>query len=112
VPYLFIRPDAEFGVEKISLPVSFLIEDKEKAPFASAFGRFCSSEILIYSPKDYGSKARQNINQIETLLNSFSISYSEKQGKKDSFGIEKEAAKNAENDNCQMVIISPHLAQV
>ena len=106
VPYLFVRTDAKFCLEQISLPVSFLIEDKEKAPFASAFGRFLKSKILIYSPKDYGSKARQNINQMKTLFNSFSLDYEEKQGKKDSFGIEREAAQNAENDNCGMVIIS------
>jgi len=64
------------------------------------------SKILIYAPKDYGSKARQNINQMKTLFNSFSLDYEEKQGKKDSFGIEREAAQNAENDNCGMVIIS------
>ena len=106
VPYLFLRPNMEFDVKKISLPVSFLVEDKEKAPFASAFGRFFKSKILIYAPKDYGSKAQQNINQIKTLFNSFSLDYEEKQGKKDSFGIEREAAQNAENDGCGMVIIS------
>ncbi|MDR2684593.1 MAG: hypothetical protein LBB53_04340 [Prevotellaceae bacterium] len=106
VPYLFLRPDAKFDVEKISLPVSFLVEDKEKAPFASAFGRFCKSKILIYAPKDYGSKARQNINQMKTLFSSFLLDYEEKQGKKDSFGIEREAVQNAESDLCGMVIIS------
>jgi len=106
VPYLFLRPNAKFDLKQISLPVSFLIEDKEKAPFASAFGRFLKSKILIYVPKDYGSKARQNINQMKTLFNSFSLDYEEKQGKKDSFGIEREAAQNAESDNCGMVIIS------
>ncbi|MDR1544871.1 MAG: universal stress protein [Prevotellaceae bacterium] len=105
-PYIVLRPDASFDVEKIALPVSFLVEDKEKAPFASAFGRFCQSKILIYSPKDYGSKARQTINQMKTLFNSFSLCYEEKQGKKGSFGIEGEAAKNAENDGCKMVVIS------
>jgi hypothetical protein len=106
VPYLFLRPNIEFGVEKISLPVSFLVEDKEKAPFASAFGRFCKSKILIYAPKDYGSKARKTINQMKTLFNSFFINYEEKQGKKGSFGIEREAVRNAKNDNCRMAIIS------
>ncbi|MDR0830441.1 MAG: hypothetical protein LBN95_10090 [Prevotellaceae bacterium] len=105
-PYLFVRPNTDFNVEKIALPVSFLIEDKEKAPFASAFGRFCGSQILIYAPKDYGSKARQNINQMKTLFNSFSLDYAEKQGKKGSFDIERETALNAELDGCKMLIIS------
>jgi len=106
VPYLFLRSNAKFDLKQISLPVSFLIEDKEKAPFASAFGRFLKSKILIYAPKDYGSKARQNINQMKTLFNSFSLDYEEKQGKKGSYEIESEAAKNAEKDDCGMVIIS------
>ena len=106
VPYLFLRPNAKFDLKQISLPVSFLVEDKEKAPFASAFGRFLKSKILIYAPKDYGSKAKQNINQMKTLFNSFALDYAEKQGKKDSFSIEREAAQNAEHDNCGMVIIS------
>jgi len=106
VPYLFLRPEAKFDLKTISVPMSFLVEDKEKAVFASAFGRFFESKLLIYAPNDYGSKARQNINQMKTLFNSFSLNYEEKQGKKDSFGIEREAALNAANDNCGMVIIS------
>ena len=48
IPYLFIRPQQAFRIDKISLPITFLVEDKEKIPFASAFGRFCNSNIMIY----------------------------------------------------------------
>jgi nucleotide-binding universal stress UspA family protein len=106
IPYLFVFSDSNFNVEKAALPITFLIEDREKAPFASALGRFCNSEIAIYAPKDYGSKARENINAAKTLFNSFSLNYTEKQGKKDSFGIEKEAVAEAKNSGCSLVIIS------
>ena len=106
IPYLFLQPNTKYNLSKISLPVTFLVEDKEKAPFASALGRFCNSQIIIYKPKDYGSKAQETINQCKTLFDSFSLNYIEKQGKKGSFGVEKEAVLNAKTDGCSLVIIS------
>lgn len=106
MPYLFIPKESKFDLRKISLPITFLVEDKEKIPFASAMGRFVGSEITIYQPKDYGDKAKETIVQAQTLFNSFSLNYTIKQGKKDSFGVEREATQNATDEGVGMVIIS------
>ncbi|MDR3327645.1 MAG: universal stress protein [Prevotellaceae bacterium] len=106
IPYLFIKPNTDFDVKRVALPITFLIEDKEKAPFASALGRFCGSKIVICAPKDYGSKARENINACKTLFNSFLLSYDEKQCRKGSFGVEKEAVSDAKKESCSLVIVS------
>ena len=106
VPYLFVLPNVEFVAERLSLPITFLIEDKEKIPFASAFGRFCHSEIIVYKPKDYGDKAQETINQAQTLFDSFSLQYTIHQANKGSYDVESEAAIAAVGDNVDMVIIS------
>jgi nucleotide-binding universal stress UspA family protein len=106
MPYLFVFSDSSFNIDKVALPITFLTEDKEKAPFASALGRFCNTKIIIYAPKDYGTKAKENINAAKTLFNSFSLNYIEKHGQKDSFGIEKEALAEAKDNGCSLVIIS------
>ena len=53
IPYLFVRAGQKPNFEKVALPISFLIEDKEKGPFAAAFGRFFKSQLIIFQPKDY-----------------------------------------------------------
>ena len=106
VPYVFISPESPCVLDKISVPITFLIEDKEKIPFASAFGRFAKSELIIYQPKDYGDKARETIAQAETLFKSFSLPYYIKQGKKGSFHIEREAVDEAETEGVGMVLVS------
>ena len=88
------------------LRVTFLVEDKEKIPFASAFGRFCNSNITICKPKDYGDKAQETINQAQTLFDSFSLQYTIHQANKGSYDVESEAAIAAVGDNVDMVIIS------
>lgn len=106
MPYIFVPKESKCDLRKIYLPITFLVEDKEKIPFASAMGRFVGSEITIYQPKDYGDKAKETIGQAKTLFNSFSLNYTIKQGKKDSFGVEREATQNATDEGVGMVIIS------
>src|SRR5574344_687583 len=92
IPYLFVRAGQKPNFEKVALPISFLIEDKEKGPFAAAFGRFFKSQLVIFQPKDYGTKALQNIDAIKTLLDSFQLNYEVRKASKDSNGVEREAA--------------------
>ncbi len=106
IPYMFVQPDTPFDLTKVSLPVTFLIEDKEKIPFASAFGRFFESEIIIYKPKDYGDKAQETINQAKTLFDTFSLKYTIHQAKKGSYDVEREAIDNATSDNAGLVVVS------
>lgn len=106
IPYIFVLPDTPFNVAKITMPITFLVEDKEKVPFVSVFGRFFGSEIIIYKPKDYGDNAQTTINQAKTLFDSLSLKYTVRQAKKGSFDVEREAASNATSDGSSLVVIS------
>ena len=106
IPYLFVRAGQKPNFEKVALPISFLIEDKEKGPFAAAFGRFFKSQLVIFQPKDYGTKALQNIDAIKTLLDSFQLNYEVRKASKDSNGVEREAASWAASGEAGLVLVS------
>ena len=106
IPYLFVRAGQKPNFEKVALPISFLIEDKEKGPFAAAFGRFLKSQLVIFQPKDYGTKALQNIDAIKTLLDSFQLNYEVRKASKDSNGVEREAANWAAIGEAGLVLVS------
>ncbi|MFI3296407.1 MAG: universal stress protein [bacterium] len=105
VPYIFTKPSQTFELKHIALPITFLIEEKEKAPFASSFARSFNADITIYQPKDYGTKAQQNIDAISTLFNSLNVDYKISKGSKGSDKIEFEALKLSQTDH-QLIIIS------
>ena len=92
----FIKRCNDFGAGGVAVAI----------PFASAFGRFCNSNITIYKPKDYGDKAQETINQAQTLFDLFSLQYTIHQANKGSYDVESEAAIAAVGDNVDMVIIS------
>lgn len=106
IPYLFVRAGQKPNFEKVALPISFLIEDKEKGPFAAAFGRFFKSQLVIFQPKDYGTKALQNIDAIKTLLDSFQLNYEVRKASKVSNGVEREAANWAASGEAGLVLVS------
>ena len=106
VPYLFVLPGMQPLFEQIAVPVTFLEEEKEKAPFAAAFGRFCKSHIHLIQPKDYGTKAMANINAIKSLLDTFTLNYSVKQSNKDSFKVEFDVTKCNYDQTYNLIIIS------
>ncbi len=88
------------------MPVNFLEEEVEKAQFASAFGRFCGSEIKILLANDYGSKAATNAERMKLLFDKFEFKYELQKGTKDSFKVEQEAIQVAENEKAGLIIIS------
>ena len=106
IPYLFVSAGQKPNFEKVALTISFLIEDKEKGPFAAAFGRFFKSQLVIFQPKDYGTKALQNIDAIKTLLDSFQLNYEVRKAFKDSNGVEREAANWAASGEAGLVLVS------
>ena len=92
IPYIFVKENfAEIKFDKVVVPVTFLVEDREKGRFASGLGRFMQSEILLLTANDYGSKAQSNTNAIKTLLDKFSLKYDVSKTKSDSYKAEKEA---------------------
>jgi hypothetical protein len=92
IPYIFVKENfGEIRFDKVVVPVTFLVEDREKGRFASGLGRFMQSEILLLTANDYGSKAQSNTSAIKTLLDKFSLKYEVSKTKTDSYKAEMEA---------------------
>ena len=107
IPYLLHKDSFElFDLKKVIMPVSFLEEEVEKAQFASAFGRFCGSEVALLQANDYGSKAARNVERMKELFGKFSFTFSIRKAQKDSFKVDMEAVRWAEKENYGLVIAS------
>ena len=107
IPYLLYKDSfPSLNLTKVLVPVSFLEEDYEKAQFASAFGRFCNSEIHLLQANDYGSKAGITTEKMTSLFDKFSLKYTVEKAEKDSFKVEKEAVSKAEKENFGIVLLS------
>jgi len=107
IPYLYFKDSFhELNLEKVILPIGFLEEELEKAQFASAFGRFCGSEINMLLANDYGSKAAVNAEKMKSLFDKFYFRYSLEKATKDSFKVEQEAVQVAEKEDAGLIIVS------
>ncbi|MEA4935040.1 MAG: hypothetical protein VB102_00215 [Paludibacter sp.] len=107
IPYLFHKEGFPvIHMEKVLIPVNFLIEEIEKAQFGAAFGRFCGSSVTLLQANDYGSKAATNVEKIRSVFDKFDFDYQVLMGEKDSFKIEFDALVWAEMNKCGIVIAS------
>lgn len=107
IPYLFFREHFPvLNLSKVLVPVGFLVEEYEKVQFASAFGRFCDSEITILQANDYGSKAAATAEKMNELFGKFQLNFSQEKAKSDSFKLDKEAVRVAEEKGYGIVLIS------
>ncbi len=107
IPYVFFKDDFRpLQMSKVFVPVNFLEEELEKAQFASAFGRFCQSEIHVLQANDYGSKAATNVQRMKELFDKFDFQVVVEKAKKDSFAVEKEAVERAPGENAGIIIVS------
>ena len=107
IPYLIFKDNfLPLDLQKTLVPVIYLQEEIEKAQFASAFGRFCNSEILVLQANDYGSKAQQTVEKMISLFDKFSFKYEVEKAAGDSYKVENEAIRRAEKENYGIIIIS------
>lgn len=107
IPYLLYKDSFKaFTLKKVLVPVSFLIEEIEKAQFAAAFGRFCGAEVTLLQANDYGSKAAMNVAKINSVFDKFDFNYQVIKGLKDSFKIEYNALEYANENNYDIIIAS------
>lgn len=107
IPYLLHKDNFElFDLKKVIMPVNFLEEEVEKAQFASAFGRFCNSEVVLLQANDYGSKAARNVERMKELFEKFTFAFGIQKAQKDSFKVDIEAVYLAEKENYGLVIAS------
>jgi len=107
IPYVFWKNDfITFEAKKILVTVTFLEEEIEKAQFAAAFGRFFATQITVLQANDYGSKAKTTVEKMCAFFNKFSLNYTIKPAKKDSFKLAKEAVEIAKTENFDLLLIS------
>ena len=107
IPYILFKDSfAQLDMTKVILPIGFLEEEMEKAQFASAFGRFCGSEVKMLLANDYGTKAATNAEKMKSLFDKFNFVYTLEKATKDSFKVETEAIRFAENELAGIIIAS------
>lgn len=106
IPYYFIKSNQTPSFKRVLVPIGFLVEEKEKGVFCSGMGRIYHSEILLMTAKDYGSRAKQNTEEIQALMDKQSLPYQFITAEKDSFKVELEAMKKVEELNASLLMIS------
>jgi len=107
IPYVFYKDSFDaLNMTKVIVPIGFLEEEIEKAQFASAFGRFCKSQIKMLLANDYGSKAAVTAEKMKLLFDKFKLNYTLEKATKDSFKVEAESIQVAEKENAGMILIS------
>ncbi len=107
IPYILFKDSfTQLDMTKVILPIGFLEEEMEKAQFASAFGRFCGSEVKMLLANDYGTKAATNAERMSLLFDKFEFKFTIHKASKDSFKVEKEAIQVAANIHAGIIIVS------
>lgn len=106
IPYYFVKPDQQISLERVLVPIGFLVEEREKGVFCSGMGRHFQSELLLMTANDYGSRAKENTSSIQSLLDKFQLNYRQVPAKKDSFKIELEAMEQSEALKATLLLIS------
>lgn len=107
-PYLFYKKEflSTLEYKNILLPIGFLSEEKEKAQYAIAFGRFFGAKITLFVAKDYGTRAKRNADAVQKLLEKISLSYNRLQADVGSFDLDKFAVQIAQTASYDLVIVS------
>ena len=96
IPFILVKAGAEIHpLDKVVVPVGYLVEEREKAPYTSNMGRFLHSEIILLEANDYGSKTPRNIQEMTALYDKFNLRYQVVKARKDSFKVEREACQKA-----------------
>lgn len=107
IPFILLKDTMQVNTfANVAVPVTFLPEEKEKAPYSSNMGRFLQSRLHVVVAKDYGSRAEKNAAAITGLYDKFALTYQIEKGTKDSFKVEKEVVLQAPAKGYDMVIIS------
>lgn len=107
IPFILLKDTMQVNTfANVAVPVTFLPEEKEKAPYSSNMGRFLQSRLHVVVAKDYGSRAEKNAAAITGLYDKFALTYQIEKGTKDSFKVEKEVVLSAPANKYDMVIIS------
>ena len=93
IPYIGVAEDCNVpdSVKKVMVPVGFLPEEKEKAPWSNSLIKYCGANITLLKPQDRGTRAAKNVAFIEKFIKSQKNRSETINGEKSSFKIEFEA---------------------
>ncbi len=96
IPYFFIplHPIA-FTIKKVLIPVTFLIEEREKGIWARSLSRVFKATFTFMKPRDKGSRAGKNVTHISDFLTKNEVKHRVVSGRKSSFNINLEACRLA-----------------
>lgn len=107
IPYIFVKEHhRHFNVRTVLLPVTNLMEEREKGPYASSFARRFDAGVTIFKPHDYGSMAQGNIDAIAVLFDKLSVKYTVVQTRKDSSRVEAGALRYSSDSEHELLVIS------
>lgn len=97
-------------LETVYLPITHKKEEKEKLIWASYFGRFNQSHIILLPAKESDNTAKAQVQAhlvfAKKLFEKFALNYEIRQTSKNSFSIRKEAINIASKNNNSIVIIT------
>lgn len=111
VPFLFVNGYCDLipDFKKVILPLDFRPENKDSTLWASYFGRFNRSEIVIINASDKGKEVQhlvaKNAFLAKNLFMKFKIEHRIFKGSKSSFRNSFEALQLAQTSNSNLLII-------
>ena len=88
--------EVQKGLSRILVPISMLEEEVYKAEICTYLARKTGAHLILLRARDYGSKAKQNMQRIITHIETIAertgekISYEEQVAKRDSFSFHKD----------------------
>ena len=88
--------EVQKGLSRILVPVSMLEEEVYKAEICTYLARKTGAHLILLRARDYGSKAKQNMQRIITHIQTVAertgtqITYEEQVAKRDSFSFHKD----------------------
>lgn len=108
IPYMFLTDTMQkVRLPKILLlPVSMLEEEVYKAHISANIARFTGAETVLLKAHDYGSKAMQNTQKIQTVFEQFGLPIEVQEGHTDSFHVAREAVERHRDFTQDMLVLT------
>lgn len=106
IPYFFVKPGQIISFDRVLVPVGFLVEERHKGVFCSGMGRTFHAHIMLMTANDYGTRAQQNTEAIQTAMDKVGVSYELVKATKNSFKVEIEAVEQVDAFKADLLMIS------
>lgn len=108
IPYVFLTDTMQHinPLLRLLLPVTMLEEEVHKVHVASPLARYTGAEVLLLQARDYGHRALQHTQKIQTALSKVNIPYQTIMGRTDSFRLYKESVDRQREMHADMVLLT------